>query len=119
MLYLLGAFISCTMIFNFFLKFDKKKTKKSILITSFITLIFISLVSTMGNFDEDKYIMNLQLFINLFIGSLVVCILPLIIAIFVSLKEKSYNSKFVFYCGVIWVLILSLMTLLKILMIIL
>ena len=118
MLSLLGILIGCTMIFNFFLKFDKKKTKKSIIIISIISLIFISFVSTIGNYNENKNVIDLQFFMKNFIQSLIFYVLPITSVAFLSLKEKIYNIKFLFFCSCFWVLILSLMTIFKILVIV-
>lgn len=108
MLYLIGKIFGFLLIMSIALLFDKKKTKKSIIITSIIVLLIGAPVEMLGALDGR--LISWPLAFVLIVNSLLINIIPLaivdVIIIFDRLYEKKWYTKILpWFAGILYGLV--------------
>lgn len=91
MLYLIGKIFGFLFIMSVALLFDKKKTKKSIIITSIFTLLFWSVFEMIATLDGN--LISWRLAFVLFINSLITGIIAMAVVDITIIVDRLYEKK--------------------------
>ncbi len=91
MLYLIGKIFGLLFIMSVALLFDKKKTKKSIILTSIFTLLFWSVFEMIATLDGN--LISWRLAFVLFLNSLITGIIAMAIVDITIIVDRLYEKK--------------------------
>ncbi len=89
--YLLGKMTTCLLMLSIALKFDKKKTKTSLFITTLIIILIMGVVEGIGNLDGR--LITPHLFFSLFINSVISSTICYLILVPLVGYKKWYNNR--------------------------
>lgn len=91
MLHFLGKLFGVIIFLSLSTKFDRKKTTKSLLITSFISLLIVSFIEVMGGLNGVK--LTLEIFISSYMVSFFINLLAFAIIVPRLIKKQWYLQK--------------------------